>query len=43
MIGNLIISVEKTNQVDMSSLPSGVYNLNILYNSKNINNRIINQ
>ena len=43
MIGNLIIFKEKTTKIDMTNLPSGVYNLNITYNNKNINNRIIKQ
>jgi len=43
MVGNLIISKEKTTQINMTSLPSGIYNLNIIYNNKNINNRIIKQ
>ena len=43
MIGNLVISKEKTTQIDMTGLSSGVYNLNITYNNKAINNRIIKQ
>ena len=43
MIGNLVISKEKTTQIDMTNLPSGIYNLNINYNNKLINNRIIKQ
>ncbi len=43
MIGNLVISKEKANQIDMTSLSSGVYNLNIKYNNKIINNKIIKQ
>jgi len=43
MIGNLVISKEKTTQIDMTTLPSGVYNLNISHNNKIINNRIIKQ
>ena len=43
MVGNLVISKEKITQVDMTNLPSGIYNLNIIYNNKNINNRIIKQ
>ena len=34
---------EKTTQIDMTDLPSGIYNLNIIYNNKNITNRIIKQ
>ena len=43
MVGNLIISKEKTTQIDMTNLPKGVYNLNITHNNKTINNRIIKQ
>ena len=43
IIGNLIISEEKTTQIDMTNLPSGVYNLNIIYNNNTINNKIIKQ
>jgi hypothetical protein len=43
MVGNLIISKEKTTQIDMTNLPSGIYNLNINHNDKIINNRIIKQ
>ena len=43
MVGNLIISKEKTTQIDMTSLPNGIYNLNINHNNKTINNRIIKQ
>ena len=43
MVGNLIISKEKTTQINMTDLPSGIYNLSIIYNNKNINNRIIKQ
>ena len=43
MVGNLIISKEKTTQIDMTNLPSGIYHLNINYNNKIINNRIIKQ
>ena len=43
MVGNLIISKEKTQQINTTDLPSGVYNLNINYNNKIINNRIIKQ
>ena len=43
MVGNLVISKEKTTQIDMTNLPSGIYNLNISYNNKIINNRIIKQ
>ena len=31
MVGNLVIFVEKTKQIDMTNLPKGVYNLNIIY------------
>ncbi len=43
MVGNLIIFKEKTTQINMTDLPSGIYNLNIIYKNKNINNRIIKQ
>jgi hypothetical protein len=43
MVGNLIIFKEKTTQIDMTNLPSGIYNLNINYNNKIINNRIVKQ
>jgi hypothetical protein len=43
MVGNLVISQEKITQIDMTNLPKGIYNLNISYNNKNINNRIIKQ
>ena len=43
MVGNLVIYKEKITQIDMTSLSSGVYNLNITYNNKNINNKIIKQ
>ena len=43
MVGNLIISKEKTKQIDMTDLSSGVYNLNITHNNKIINNKIIKQ
>ena len=43
MIGNLIISKEKTTKIDMTSVPKGIYNLNIMYNNQNITNRIIKQ
>jgi len=43
MVGNLIIFKEKTTQIDMTNLPSGIYNLNINHNNKIINNRIIKQ
>ena len=43
MVGNLVIFKEKTTQIDMTELPSGIYNLNIIYNNENINNRIIKQ
>jgi len=43
MVGNLVISKEKTTQINMTNLPSGIYNLNIIYNNSNINNRIIKQ
>jgi hypothetical protein len=43
MVGNLVISKEKTTKIDMTNLPKGIYNLNISYNNKNINNRIIKQ
>ncbi len=43
MIGNLVISKTKTKQIDMTSLSSGVYNLNITHDNKIINNRIIKQ
>ena len=34
---------EKATQIDMTKLPSGIYNLNITHNNKNINNRIVKQ
>ena len=34
MIGNLVISKEKITQVDMTNLPSGIYNLNINHKDK---------
>jgi len=43
IVGNLIIFKEKTTQINMIDLPSGIYNLNITYNNKIINNRIIKQ
>ena len=43
MIGNLVIFKEKATQIDMSNLPSGIYNLNIIHNNKIINNRIVKQ
>jgi len=43
VVGNLIISKEKTRQIDMTNLPSGIYNLNINKDNKIINNRIIKQ
>ena len=43
MVGNLVIFNEKATQIDMTNLPSGIYNLNINYNNKIINNRIIKQ
>ncbi len=43
MMGKLVIFKEKTNEIDMTNLPSGVYNLNITYNNQNINNKIIKQ
>jgi hypothetical protein len=43
MIGNLVLFKEKTKQINISKLPSGIYNLNILYNNKNINHKIIKQ
>ena len=43
MIGNLIISKEKTTKIDMTNLSKGIYNLNIIYNNKNITNKIIKQ
>jgi len=43
MIGNLVIFKEKTTQIDMTNLPSGIYNLNINHNNKIINNRIVKQ
>ena len=43
MVGNLVLFKEKTQQIDMTNLPNGIYNLNINYNNKNINNRIIKQ
>jgi hypothetical protein len=41
MVGSLVLSKEKTTQIDMTALPSGIYNLNISYNNQIINNRII--
>ncbi len=43
IIGNLVISEERTKQINMTNLPNGIYNLNIIYNNNNINNRIIKQ
>ena len=43
MVGNLVIFKEKITQIDMTNLPKCIYNLNISYNNKNINNRIIKQ
>ena len=43
MVGNLVIFKEKTTKIDMTDLPSGIYNLNITHNNKNINNRIVKQ
>ena len=43
MVGNLVISKEKTTNIDMTNLPSGIYNLSITYNNEIINNRIIKQ
>ena len=43
MVGNLVISKENITQIDMTNLPSGIYNLNINHNNKTINNRIIKQ
>ena len=43
MVGNLVISKEKTTQIDMTKLSSGVYNLNIYHDNKIINNKIIKQ
>ena len=43
MVGNLVIFKEKITQIDMTNLPKGIYNLNISYNNKNINNRIVKQ
>ena len=43
MVGNLVIFKEKTQQVNTIDLPSGIYNLNISYDNKIINNRIIKQ
>ncbi len=43
MVGNLIISENKTQQVNTTNLPSGIYNLNISYNNKIINNKIVKQ
>ena len=43
MIGNLVIFKEKTTKIDMTNLPKGIYNLNITYNNKTINNKIVKQ
>ncbi len=43
MIGNLVIFKEKTKQINMVELPDGIYNLSIIHNNKNINNRIVKQ
>ena len=43
MVGNLIISKEKSTQIDMTHLPSGIYNMSINHDNKIINNRIIKQ
>ena len=43
MVGNLVIFKEKTKEIDMTNLPKGIYNLNINYNNKIINNRIVKQ
>ena len=43
MVGNLILSAEKITQIDMTKLPSGIYNLSINHNNKIVNNRIIKQ
>ena len=43
MVGNLVIFKEKTTKIDMTNLPKGIYNLNITYNNKTINNKIVKQ
>ena len=43
MVGNLVISKEKTTKINMTDLPSGIFNLNVNYNNKIINNRIVKQ
>ena len=43
MKGQLVISKEKANSIDMSRLPAGIYNLKVLYNNKIINQRITKQ
>ena len=43
MKGQLVISKEKANSIDMSKLPAGIYNLKVLYNNKIINQRITKQ
>jgi len=42
ILGSLIIK-EKTNRLDMSSYPNGIYNLTIIYDKMRINKRVIKQ
>jgi hypothetical protein len=41
MTGQLVISKNDVNQIDMSNLPTGIYNLSIIYKGNIINQRVI--
>ena len=41
MVGNLVVSEQDAKQINMTKLPSGIYNLNILYNGVKLNQRVV--
>ena len=43
MVGNLVVSEQDAKQINMSKLPSGIYNMSILYKGVKLNQRVVKQ
>jgi len=41
ILGNLLVVKENATEIDISSLPAGVYNFVIIYNGKSINKKVV--
>jgi hypothetical protein len=43
MVGSLVVSEQNAKQINMSKLPSGIYNMSILYKGVKLNQRVVKQ